>query len=618
MELTFDQKQAVEQIDRNLQIIACAGSGKTEVISRRIANILNTKDEILPGDIVAFTFTEKAAQSINKRILKALVESNYPKMDLVSDMYIGTIHGFCFQLLKEKSSKYKDYKVLDNVKRHLFTQKYFDCCGIKDLQLTKSKYDINLFSDIIDKMVCDFNNQDEWEREHISTFERYRSLLHEKKYLDFSFLIFETLQEIKDNSDVSAYLESVKYLVVDEYQDVDDMQEKLIELIANNGTNVCVVGDDDQTIYQFRGSNADHMINFKSKYHDVAQVMLKTNFRCGEGIVDVADKVISKNSNRIEKSMNSGAIGVSNIEILECDSIEDECRDIAIKIEELSNSKIQYRDIAILVRKNKHISYVNKALNEAGIPYIAASSEYFFEGEYFKRFADSFRVIDELDKPLLFSTWDKVLGRDKILSGFKYLRQASIRGGDATISPLSKIINEFLEKTSFLEDVPDTQARLDDLNGFSRILEDYDEIFGEWQLSARVRGVISFIENKAFEEYKYHNFKNLGDNENAVNIMTVHKSKGLEFDTVFMLGLEEGEFPSGNMRGRRYWHVLGGAFEENKEKYQNDIDDERKMFYVAVTRAINNLFMYYCKSKKGVSRFVLDAARSSHIKMVSQ
>ena len=273
---TDAQLEAINEIDKNLQIVACAGSGKTEVISRRIANILKSKHDIKPENVVAFTFTEKAAESLKNRIVKVLDVTE----DSLQDMYIGTIHGFCWHLLKKYTEKFSEFKILDSVKSHLFVERYSKECGMETLGMEVYSRNINLFLQCIDKMIDDYDNFGQWSENNQTAFEQYISCLYEHKYIDFSLMIFETLKQIDENSVVSDYLRNIKYLIVDEYQDVNDLQENLITSIAKQGANVCVVGDDDQTIYQFRGSNANNMIDFSKRYNDVHQVKLEENFRC--------------------------------------------------------------------------------------------------------------------------------------------------------------------------------------------------------------------------------------------------------------------------------------------------------------------------------------------------
>ena len=394
--LTDQQREAIQEIDRNLQIIACAGSGKTEVITRRIANILQSKPDITPQNIVAFTFTEKAADSMKRRIAKALNDEA-----AVEGMYIGTIHGFCYHLLNKYTEQFKGHKVLDTVKSHLFVARYHNECGMSDLKLDPYPRNVNLFLSCIEKMIDDYDNREEWSEEHKEAFEKYKSSLYSRGYIDFALLIFEAIEQLRNNELAKQFLQTIKYLVVDEYQDVDDLQEKLVSIIADAGANVCVVGDDDQTIYQFRGSNANNMISFPERYHDVHQVRLETNFRCSHGVVDIADCVIRNNDNRIAKKMVAhGDVEPTEIVARRFDSRADEYAWIAEKAAELHQSGIPYKEIAILVRKGKYINAIASVLNKNGIPFSTDSADHFFSGEYFGKFVTTLNILADVDGDL--------------------------------------------------------------------------------------------------------------------------------------------------------------------------------------------------------------------------
>lgn len=609
VKLTPEQQEAIAEIERNLQIIACAGSGKTEVITRRIANILQNKPNIRPENIVAFTFTEKAAESMKKRVTGVLEDFSFS----INRMYIGTIHGFCHHLLNRYTEQFREFKVLDTVRSHLFVTRYWYECGMNDLKLEPYPRNVNLFLQCIDKMIDDYDNAGTWTQEQRDVLNKYIDCLYRHGYIDFSLMIFETLRQIDANPAVKEYLSDIRYLVVDEYQDVNDLQEKLILRIAETGANICVVGDDDQTIYQFRGSNADNMITFSERYPYVHQVRLEKNFRCAPGIVEVADCVISHNERRIVKKMIAGNPEMtSDIAAVRYAGKAEQFEAIARQIAELHNSGIPYNEMAVLVRKGKVIAPVSAALDHAGIPYETDSAEHFFSGNYFNRFVSTLRILADVDKAKLYECWQNIVDGTVFNAGFKFLRSCA-RGGNLS---LSEIICGFCEKIGFLnENNNEAEIRRMDLDGIVKILDDYDEIYGDWQLSSRVTGVLKFLGTQAAEEYRYHSFKPKDPNADAVQIMTVHKSKGLEFHSVFLPELTKREFPVSNMGGKQYWHVLGGVFEANKDKYKSDLEDERKLFYVAVTRAKQNLYMTYELSAQPISCFVKESASSHYLKI---
>lgn len=608
--LTPAQEAAIAEINSNLQIIACAGSGKTEVIARRIANILESKENILPESIVAFTFTEKAAENMKVRIAKALGKH---QTEITEKMYIGTIHGFCYALLKNFAEDFRDFRILDTVKSHHFITRYYKDCGMSDLGLELHPRNVILFLQCVDKMIDAFDESELWAENQKAAFEKYRKCLFSHRYIDFSFLIFEALQQIRSKPDVKKALSNIRYLIVDEYQDVNDLQEKVISEIANAGANICVVGDDDQTIYQFRGSNAENMISFSKRYPHVKQVRLETNFRCSHRIVDIADTVISHNENRLDKKMQAGKRSEKSCtEAIRYNSQSEELAGIAHKIRELHHSGIPYGEISILVRKGKIIAPITTALDSFEIPYETDSAEKFFSGSYFSRFATTLQLLVDIDKSKLHDCWHDIVESTLLTKGFKYLRSCA-RNGRMT---LREILEGFCEQITFIDDsIEDCEERKENLAGITKILDDYDEIYGDWQLSARITGVLRFLAYQAEEEYKYHSFTLKDFSNDMVQIMTVHKAKGLEFHTVFLPELMMREFPASNVGGKKYWHVLGGIFEENKSKYQGDLEDERKLFYVAVTRARQNLFMTYELSEQPISCFVTEAAASQVLKI---
>lgn len=608
--LTPAQEAAIAEINSNLQIIACAGSGKTEVIARRIANILESKENILPESIVAFTFTEKAAENMKVRIAKALGKH---QTEITEKMYIGTIHGFCYALLKNFAEDFRDFRILDTVKSHHFITRYYKDCGMSDLGLELHPRNVILFLQCVDKMIDAFDESELWAENQKAAFEKYRKCLFSHRYIDFSFLIFEALQQIRSKPDVKKALSNIRYLIVDEYQDVNDLQEKVISEIANAGANICVVGDDDQTIYQFRGSNAENMISFSKRYPHVKQVRLETNFRCSHRIVDIADTVISHNENRLDKKMQAGKRSEKSCtEAIRYNSQSEEFAGIAHKIRELHHSGIPYGEISILVRKGKIIAPITTALDSFEIPYETDSAEKFFSGSYFSRFATTLQLLVDIDKSKLHDCWHDIVESALLTKGFKYLRSCA-RNGRMT---LREILEGFCEQITFIDDsIEDCEERKENLAGITKILDDYDEIYGDWQLSARITGVLRFLAYQAEEEYKYHSFTLKDFSNDMVQIMTVHKAKGLEFHTVFLPELMMREFPASNVGGKKYWHVLGGIFEENKSKYQGDLEDERKLFYVAVTRARQNLFMTYELSEQPISCFVTEAAASQVLKI---
>lgn len=282
--------------------------------------------------------------------------------------------------------------------------------------------------------------------------------------------------------------------------------------------------------------------------------------------------------------------------------------DLAAQIQQFGQEK--FGSIAVLCRKGKYINDIVRALETRNIPYSTNSSDFFFNGIYFRKYIETLRLVYEgVDKSKLYELWKVMIPDDYFTIGFRKLRRAS-----TGVANMSNMLRSFLDEVHFFDD-DETRERQLHFSALELILNDYDEIYGDQQLTARLSGVLSFLSGNAEDEYKYHNFKGNIDDTNCVKIMTVHKSKGLEFDTVFIPNLQEGQFPAKNRGGKKYWHVLGQYFKQNKDKYEADEEDERKLFYVAVTRAKNNLFLMWQTEKKPASVFLVESNESDALQI---
>ena len=600
MELNKAQIQAIKCIDDNLQIVACAGSGKTEVISRRIASILLEKKDIQPENIVAFTFTNFAAENMRKRISSILKEFS---VDIdCSGMYIGTIHSFCKLILDKYVEQFKDFKILDSAKQHLFMMKYYNISGAKDLGLYKKQYD--LFSTCIDKMVVLHERYDEWPIKIRDVFDQYRKLLYDKKFLDFSFLIFEVLQHVEIDN-IKDYFSSIKYLIVDEYQDVDDLQEKLINEISLNGANICVVGDDDQTIYQFRGSNADNMIGFSNRYKDVETVNLEVNYRSEKAIIDVADTVIQNNDNRLVKRMlvrPDASIGEIHGYCLKG---KEEYVQLANDVCSLQEKGVSYSDMAVLIRSRKYLNEIIDAFDLYEIPYQAEINEAFFVSDYYDKFCNIFIYLQDESsekRQNIINDWKDLTAARDLKTALRELSRSKENN-----EHFSKLFRAFINNLNL--SIQELVGKY--IDAFESILNDFDQVYNKDSWTVRTNELVYYIENILENEYKRVNlFEEKTDD--AVKIMTVHKSKGLEFKAVFIPDLQEGIFPSQKRGGQKYYSILGGLFEEEKERFESTIEDERKLFYVALTRAQEYLYVYANTEKKEASRFMREMNESPY------
>lgn len=600
MELNEKQSAAVNCLDHNLQIVACAGSGKTEVITRRIVNILHKKTDVMPENIVAFTFTEKAAENMRLRVERSISDT-----ELIIDtskMFVGTIHSFCQTLLNDYVAEFKGFTILDEVKEHLFIMKYFKKSGAGCLGLKKCEF--KLFAECIDKMVDAYEEIEKWPKQVKEVFEQYKNLLYEHRFINFSLLILEVLLHLNEPK-VFDRISRIKYLIVDEYQDIDDLQERLIKEISKFGSNVCVVGDDDQTIYQFRGSNAQNMIDFHKRYDDVVTINLDTNYRSGKAILDVADAVISNNDNRLVKKMKSGNELLMGTVDGSCRSdIDAEYHDLSNDIKNLSQT-VDYGNMAILLRKRSRLTELVRVLISENIPYHAEESDEFFESIYYPKFCNVFKYLEKPNdeiRQLLIDDWKNLTKAKNLKMAIRYLSRCCEKNEGFVI-----LFNQFIEEMGFDEEHKVKKYA----KGFSRILHDFDQVYTEDSWTIRISDINMFI--KLDVESEYQKASLLESNaENVVQIMTVHHSKGLEFDAVFIPDMQQGFFPSNKIGGKKYYSVLGGVFEDRKNKYESNLEDERKLFYVAITRAKKHLRVYADVEKRGASQFLTEMNQSPY------
>lgn len=370
--LSAMRRKAVKIIDDDLEIIACAGAGKTGVVTRRIINILQSKPDILPENIVAFTFTRRAAEELKSRIYE-LAKQELGNTHGFANMYVGTIHGFCIKMLQEYIAEFQKFTVLDEIHTKLFVERYFDECGMQDFDL-KKYVETGLFINIMNILNENWFEQDKWDDVTRKAFGKYKDKLYSEKKFDYSLILQEMINQLENNDDFAQVIrDKVKFLIVDEYQDTNPIQEKLIGILKGFGANICVVGDDDQTIYQFRGSNARNILTFQDRYQIKHYIVLDENYRSTEGIVDVAGKVIANNNNRLSKIMKSSCrtpYDIGDIVYEEWEDTEQEYEFIANQMEKLYDIGVPYSEMAVLLRKKKVSARIADKLKEYGIPYV--------------------------------------------------------------------------------------------------------------------------------------------------------------------------------------------------------------------------------------------------------
>jgi DNA helicase-2/ATP-dependent DNA helicase PcrA len=316
MKFTDAQQQAIEHLKGNVQLIACAGSGKTEVIARRVVTLLTSVEKggggCTPANIVAFTFTDKAAGELKDRI-HVRCRDTFGAITGLAEMYIGTIHGFCLDLLKSEVPQYMKYEVLNEVQQALFVDRHSRMSGLTQSstlggqqlkRFVDTRHYVAALSILREDVVTDASKLAGCSvAENLGVYEK---LLHDKGYLDYSEILKEAVSALRQNAELRKRLKArIRHVIVDEYQDVNPVQEAVVATLHALGASVCVVGDDDQTLYQWRGSDVGNILSFDVRYPGVTRVQLEENFRSSEGVVAVASQLVKRVVRRLPKEMKA-------------------------------------------------------------------------------------------------------------------------------------------------------------------------------------------------------------------------------------------------------------------------------------------------------------------------
>lgn len=630
--LSDKQREAIETIDEDIEIIACAGAGKTGVVTRRIVNILKTKADVLPENIVAFTFTEKAAKELKARIYK-YGEAVLGHTNGFANMFVGTIHGFCLKMLQEYIPEFQKFTVLNEIRTKLFIEKNYDTCGMSDLGLRKY-IETNLYLSVMSLLNENLFEKDKWDETTQNAVPKYKAAFYDKKYFDYSLIMQEMLNQLETNAEFAKIIiNKIKYLTVDEYQDTNPIQERLIQFIKKGGCNLCIVGDDDQTIYEFRGSDSANILTFKERYNIQKYIVLDTDYRSSEAVIDIARRVIKNNDKRLPKEMQSGNL----IKVEEGDTthkefgdIEEECDFIANRIMELHSVGVKYSEMAILLRKHKYGPFFSDVFKEHNIPFIIEGVNELFDTPECKAAKGIFDYLNgELDMTGLFKLWTSIdykLDEKEVAEAIGMLAQINIKDkkfyGDFC---LQQVYHDFLRKISIADDPNNASAEiiLYNLGKFSQVIDDFETIYYATLPKNELANFCKFLKYSAANAYPEGYLANTYIRPDAVNIMTVHQSKGLEFTAVFIPQLNKNNFPSKKMGGKGIWHVIEKTWITNSGKIAGDdekerLEEERKLFYVAVTRAKKYLFLTrapFNKMEQKISTFMVEAKNSPYMLM---
>lgn len=630
MALTPAQIEAIEAPSGNLQLIACAGSGKTEVVALRVATLLDpaTGGHVEPRGIIAFTFTDKAAAELKDRIVTRTRE-RLGDVTGLAEMFIGTIHAFCLDILTSEVPEYLKYGVLNEVQQALLVDRNSKKSGLTsttDLQgrvLHRYK-DTDRYLAALDILrEADLNPAELVGVSVTDGLMAYGGLLRDKRYLDYSSILDLAVNALRGNDDLRRRMKGrLRHVIVDEYQDVNPIQEEVVRLLSGLGAHVCVVGDDDQTIYQWRGGDVRNILTFKDRYTATKQVTLNENFRSSEGVIETARSFIEQNPDRLPKNMvPAGAqpFESGDIVALWLDDQAVEAAFIARAIKALQGAAFQdgqvergvaWSDCAILLRTVQgSAAPILQALDAEDVPYIVGGMN------------DLFGTLEVQAARVLFYF---ISGRPGVTAGDV---AAAWRAADIGCTPeglekglslaertrselgvpegqqerwglynIQRTFLAFLEAIELREEkVPGEPSRreviLYNLGKFSQLISDFEAIYFHSAPQQKYATFADFLEHRAEGSYPEGWQDNAYANPNAVRVMTVHQAKGMQWPVVFVPQLVKNRFPSKKWGGPSVWHILPRGAVRGQARYEGGLEDERRLFYVAMTRSRKFLFM---------------------------
>lgn len=615
LELSDVQRQVVGHDRGHLRIIACPGSGKTEVVSRRVAELIRKGAD--PSRIVAFTFTRKAAEELKLRI-RARVADACPEKSDFGDMFIGTIDSFCLYMIKEIRPEYRSFEVLDTARRMAFVDRWYYDLGLDGLGSDAGKWrTMTKFCRSIDIVMMErLDRSSMTDAAFAECYDRYVEKLGQERFFDFSSVIHTLLDMLRDDPGARERLGGlVSHVVFDEYQDVNTLQEELLERLSEASESVCVVGDDDQNIFSWRGSNSGYILDFSKKYSKYGSVTrrLDTNYRATDGLIEVAGRLIRNNPTREEKDMRphagqNRAFESGDIVHHHFETDVDEFGFIAESIGSLRGTDfvdkhgaehgLSYRDMAVIVKTNEDAARIIRYFDESGIPCITDSGGSVFDVPVVALAADCIFYAfaapglhgDSVPDPDdLQDRYSEHVNRSRSAEFMEELGRVRKRAGAVAGRGGGWLPNlglqEFYHRV--LSAMGAEDGLLDDADMYnlavlSTVISDYEYVYQSLR-AGQVVGLKWFIIQFAESNYSdpRHNDPSAID---AVRVMTIWKAKGLEFPAVFVPTFVSRKPPRGQDT-----FLDDGAYDS--ERYAGGEEDERRAYYTAVTRSQKYLFL---------------------------
>ncbi|WP_317856309.1 DNA helicase PcrA [Chakrabartyella piscis] len=607
------QQKAVLQQDGPVLVLAGAGSGKTGALTVRIAHMLETG--VKPWNILAITFTNKAAKEMRDRVEKLVGDG-------VRDIWISTFHSTCVRILRREIGHLdydNQFSIFDADDQEKLMKDVFKQLSYSITDKTfPVKSAIAQISKLKEEMIP-------WE-EYARTVDRadlkgmriskvyhiYQQKLKENNALDFDDLIYKTVLLFRTHPEVLAkYQDRFQYIMVDEYQDTNTSQYELVHMLAEKNKNLCVVGDDDQSIYGWRGANIRNILDFEKDFPNTVVIKLEQNYRSTKKILEAANSVIHNNQIRKDKTLWTENDSGNILHIYKSDNEYDETRFISERMQELADNGIGYSNMAVLYRTNAQSRTVEDQLVRKGIPYRLFGGTRFYERKeirdilsYLKVLANPAdtialrRIINvpkrgigeaSIDKVVTFaaahdlslfgalSRLDEIVELKTRASKFRDFYQLFVSlQEDAKTLSAGELIDVVVKRSGYWQDLmnegtEDALSRLENIDEFINKAVEYDK-------SNEDSSLAGFLEEVALVA----DIDNYQEGEEAVVLMTLHSAKGLEFPYVFMIGMEEGVFPS-------YRAVMYGG--------EKEMEEERRLCYVGITRAREELFLTHAKTR---------------------
>jgi len=589
------QKEAVLHLDGPLLIVAGAGSGKTKVLTSRIANIIKEK-KAFPNQILAVTFTNKAAKEMQNRVSKILGST------AVGLSWLGTFHSICAKLLRKHASAANlnsNFTIVDTDDQIRLIKNICKAENIDIKQLSP-----RFILAIIDRWKNKgfypneviINKKDLYEKTILPLYKIYQQKLTDLNSCDFGDLILHAVKILEFNSDIrEIYSKNFKYILVDEYQDTNFIQSKWLNLLSEKNKNICCVGDDDQSIYSWRGAEIKNFLEFDQVYKNTKVIRLEQNYRSSQNILSVASDLISNNQNRVGKTLITTMEEGDPVKLNCYKNGKDEAIGISDEIEKKIKKKFSYNNIAILVRAIFQTREFEERFLKIGMPYRILGGTKFYERAEIKDCVAYLRLIHQEKDDLAFerivnnpkrSIGDSTLknihefAKENNLNleraSIKMLEQNLIKpkakiGLSLFINSLMKWRNDLIVKKS--SHIKLLQIVLDE-SGYSAMLKNKKDLDNENRLENIKELLSAMKEFDNLESFLEHvSLATSVDQEwdgEKINMMTMHAAKGLEFDVVFLPGWEEGLFPHQK---------------SIEEKGQNGLEEERRLAYVGITRA---------------------------------